>query len=51
MARTAFETPENLWEAIKKSREWRIAVERAESDQKEGVVRLVNEDAYPDPEE
>ena len=46
--KSPFEMPENLWKALKYSREWRLGLIKAEQDQKDGTVSLVNEDAYPE---
>lgn len=42
-----FDTPENLWTALTYSREWRLGLLKAESDQENGIVSIVNEDALP----
>jgi len=45
--KSPFETTENMWAALTYSRQWRLGLQRAESDAESGTVRIVNEDALP----
>jgi len=47
-ARSPFETPENLWTALTWSRQWRLGMQQAESDNEIGTIRLENMDAAPE---
>lgn len=44
-SRSPFETPHNLWAALTLARTTRLEMARAEQDAKDGVIRLINEDA------
>lgn len=43
--RGVWETPENLWQAIRHARDSRSALRQAARDDETGTIRLVNEDA------